>query len=109
MTPIYKKKGETKVPQNHLPVFMLPCTRKVIEIALVERITQSTEIFGRHFGFQRGLSQTMKLIDVNAVVSSRRELREKFEEAGRDKHAIHKHERIKSQETSGNAYYEPVG
>lgn len=67
LTPIFKK-GERVLPQNYITFCMLSCTGKVIEAAIAELIARSLPIFGRHLGFQKGLSPTITLLDVDAIV-----------------------------------------
>lgn len=45
---------------------MLSCVRKVIEAAMARRLARSVPINPRQFGFQRGLSSMITLVDVNA-------------------------------------------
>lgn len=67
-----KKQGDPGRPQNYRPVCMLSCARKIIESAIVERVSRKLKVFGRQFGFQRRLSATVTLLDVDAVVRSGR-------------------------------------
>lgn len=67
LTPIYKK-GENSTPANRRPVCMLSCVRKIVETALAGRITKKIEVHNRKFGFQKGLSPKVTLVDVDAAV-----------------------------------------
>lgn len=73
LTPIFKK-GDSEVPMNYSPVCMLSCIRKVIESAIADRILKETQIGGRKFGFQRVLSFSVTLLNVDAVVRAGRNI-----------------------------------
>lgn len=69
LTPIYKK-GNASEQGNYRPVCMLPSIRNTIEKAFVYLIARKIDIHWRQFGFQHGLSLSMTLIDVDALVKS---------------------------------------
>lgn len=67
MTQIHKK-GKRKEPKKYRPLYMLSCIRKIIESSIAEKISKELKIYERQFGFQRGLSLTVKIIDVETIV-----------------------------------------
>lgn len=66
LTPIYKK-GYRSEPKNHRTVCMISCLRKMIVAVISEKILENLNIFGRKYGFQRSLSPSITLMDVDAV------------------------------------------
>lgn len=70
-TPLHKK-GDTSLPINYRPLCMLSHARKLIESALAGRLLRKLKVVGREFGFQRGLSSTITLKDVDTIVKNGR-------------------------------------
>lgn len=66
------KKGDPSESKNYRPVCMLSCLRKIIKAAIAERISKVLKLFGRNFGFQKGLSPKITLLDVDAVLKEGR-------------------------------------
>lgn len=56
------------LPQNYRPFCMLSCARKVIETVNAEQIARILPIFGRQFGFQRGFSPPITLMELDSIV-----------------------------------------
>lgn len=63
---------------------MLYCTRKIIETEILGHLSRKLELYGRKYGFQSGLSPTVTLIDVEAVLRSRKNKIEKLDLAKAD-------------------------
>lgn len=49
---------------------MLSCVRKIVEATIAMRIARTVTIHPRKFGFQRGRSSLITLIDVNSKVKA---------------------------------------
>lgn len=47
---------------------MISCAHKVIEPVLAASISKELKVYGRHFGFQRGLPPKITLLNIDAVV-----------------------------------------
>lgn len=67
LKPIYRK-GDARVPQKHRPIVILSCARKVIAEAIAVKVSRSSKVQGRQFGFQSGLSPATTLLDMDKVV-----------------------------------------
>lgn len=63
-----QKEGVTREPKNYRPLWILSCIRKISEAAVAESISERLNIYGRQYGFQRGLSATSTLLEVDVVV-----------------------------------------
>lgn len=70
LAPIYKK-GDRVQPENYRPVCMISCARKIVETAIAEAIAKKLKVCGRQFGFEKGLSPSITLKDVDTLVRGR--------------------------------------
>lgn len=67
LTLIYKK-VEINTPANHRPVYILSRMRKIVEATIEEELAKKLEVNSRQFCFQKGLSPTVTLLDMDATV-----------------------------------------